>query len=290
MAITFLTLLIPSVFAAMPGDYWGKVYIAGEVAPNGVPITAYVNNEAVDSVDVGEKIASDYYELIISDATEGDIIIFMIGSVEAEQTAVFSDGAHERLDLSISEAACGDTICNGDETKESCSEDCGEPEQEEPTGTSSSSGSGSSSSSSSSGGSFTSSSEEPESETSEEEETSDETKVLVNCTEWSECYYGEQTRICTDPLNTEEEIEETRGCSLERYCGDGVCSEDEDCAVCETDCGVCEREASITGLAIFGEPTTIALLLGLLALILLILFFYKKKKKKEAPKSKYTRK
>lgn len=123
IAVLLCLLVLPIAFAAFPGNWWGKVYIKGEKVPDGTTINAYIGNKLVATTNVGDSLGSGYYELFI-EGNAGDTIIFKIGSVEAG-TAVFSDGAHPQLDLSLTKPACGDTICNGDETCSTCPGDCG---------------------------------------------------------------------------------------------------------------------------------------------------------------------
>ena len=169
ITVLLCLLVLPIAFAAFPGDWWGKAYIDGELVPDGTPISAYINDNLVATTHVGDKLGSGYYELII-EANDGDQIIFKIGSIEAG-TAVFSDGAHPQLDLSLTEPACGDTLCNGDETCSTCPEDCGTCPQSPPSGPSGGGGGGGSSGCTS----------------------------IWDCTAWTTCSQAKtQTRTCTD--------------------------------------------------------------------------------------------
>lgn len=224
--------------AAFPGDWWGKVYIGGAPAPDGTPVSAYINGSLFDQTKVGGRLGSGYYELIIQNAKDGDNIVFKIGSVNAEQTAVFSDGAHARLDLILSAPACGDTICNGGETSMTCSADCGAY-------SSSPSGSSGSSRGSSGGGGGSILTEETTTAGSgasgggaQEVAPATGSGCSPNwtCTEWTECAGGNKARICTDLNNCatdkDKPTESTTCTSAEEVaplCGDGICSEGEDC-------------------------------------------------------------
>jgi hypothetical protein len=124
IAVLMGLLLAPFIaFAAPPGDWWGQVLINGTSVPDGTPINAYINGQLVANTTVGAKLGSGYYELFI-EASDGQTIIFKIGSVYAAN-ATFSDGAHPQLNLSLAQAACGDTRCNGGESCSTCSNDCG---------------------------------------------------------------------------------------------------------------------------------------------------------------------
>lgn len=123
MISVLLSFLVLPMVLAYPGNWWGKAYIAGEQVPNGVTINAYINDILVATTKIG-SLGSGYYELFI-EGTAGDIIIFKIGSIDAEQTAVFSDGAHPQLDLTLAGPACGEGICNGNESCSTCALDCG---------------------------------------------------------------------------------------------------------------------------------------------------------------------
>jgi len=72
-----------------------------------------------------------------------------------------------------------------------------------------------------------------------------------SCTEWSECSpEGIQTRECIDLNSCGTEFnkpEEVRNCIPSvsyYYCGDGICSENENCNSCPEDCGTCELNIS----------------------------------------------
>lgn len=72
------------------------------------------------------------------------------------------------------------------------------------------------------------------------------------CTDWTDCIDGKQTRTCNDINNCnmlcfdKPECIEERDCTIEEYCGDGICNPgaNEDCGSCPEDCGVCEPEPS----------------------------------------------
>jgi len=173
IAVLLCLLVLPIAFAAFPGNWWGKVYIGGEQAPDGTTINAYIDGNLVATTNVGDKLGSGYYELFI-DGNAGDTIIFKIGSVEAG-TDIFSDGPHPQLDLSLTEPACGDGICNADETCSTCPEDCGACP---PSGGGSPSGGG--------GG------------------VSSGCTPVWQCTAWTTCSQARtQTRTCTDKKDCE---------------------------------------------------------------------------------------
>jgi len=172
IAVLLCLLVLPIAFAAFPGNWWGKVYIKGEQAPNGTPINAYINDNLVATTKVGNKLGSGYYELFI-EGKAGDTIIFKIGSIEAG-TANFTDGSHAQLDLNLTEPACGDTLCNGDETCSTCPEDCGACPP---------SGGGRGPSGGGGGGGIS-------------------CTPVWQCTAWTKCSQAEtQTRACTDKNN-----------------------------------------------------------------------------------------
>ena len=123
MLFLIALLALPMALASLPGNYWGKAYISGNMVPNGETINAYINDELVASAEIGAKLGSGYYEIFI-EGIPGEVIIFKIGNAAAG-TAVFSDGAHPQLDLILDAPACGDSICNGDEKCSSCAADCG---------------------------------------------------------------------------------------------------------------------------------------------------------------------
>ena len=175
IAVLLCLLVLPIAFAAFPGNWWGKVYIGGEQVPDGTTINAYIDDNLVATTHVGDWLGSGYYELII-EANNGDTIIFKIGSIEAG-TAVFSDGAHPQLDLSLTDPACGDTLCNGDETCTTCPGDCGACP---PSNGGSTGGTGGGSP----GGSISS------------------CTPVWECTAWTTCSLARsQTRTCTDKNN-----------------------------------------------------------------------------------------
>ncbi|MFW5846714.1 MAG: hypothetical protein ACOCUU_01005 [Nanoarchaeota archaeon] len=104
---------------------------------------------------------------------------------------------------------CGDGICNNGETSSSCPADCDDGDS------GSSSGGG--------GGGIEQDSETKEQDSEQENETC---KPNWNCTDWSECIEGEQTRTCEDLNGCEETKEETKycdECSLEEV----GCSKDK---------------------------------------------------------------
>ena len=123
IAVLLCLLVLPIAFAAFPGMWWGKVYIGGKQVRDGTTINAYINDKLIATTNVGDKLGSGYYQLVI-EGTSNDTIIFKIGSVEAG-TAVFSDEPHDQLDLNSAGPACGDGLCNGDETCSTCPGDCG---------------------------------------------------------------------------------------------------------------------------------------------------------------------
>jgi hypothetical protein len=123
MIVLVALLALPIAFATMPGDWWGKAYINGTLVPDGTPINAYINDKLVATTTVGAKLGHGYYELFI-EANDGQLITFKIGSVNVT-TYTFSDGSHLQLDLNLTSAACGDTLCNGGESCSTCSADCG---------------------------------------------------------------------------------------------------------------------------------------------------------------------
>ena len=69
------------------------------------------------------------------------------------------------------------------------------------------------------------------------------------CTDWSEeCFNGVHTRNCTDLNNcgtTIHKPSEVQKCEsvegITYYCGDGLCSEIENCSTCKEDCGSCAK-------------------------------------------------
>jgi hypothetical protein len=109
------------------------------------------------------------------------------------------------------------------------------------------------------------------------------------CTEWSECIEGKQTRTCTDLNNcgtTADKPTEVRECieGEEPFCGDGVCQTEigEDCETCPEDCGTCEvEEEGIQKIEeviteIIKEP---GLIIGIIVVVIIIAVIYVKKKR-----------
>ncbi|MGC9310335.1 MAG: hypothetical protein ACP5E4_01275 [Candidatus Aenigmatarchaeota archaeon] len=296
LAGVFLAILVmPLSFADFPGDWWGQVYIGGELVPDGTPVSAYVNGVLSDSTLVGERLGPGYYEFIIDDAKAGDTITFKIGSVEAEQTAVFSDGSHDRLDITLANAECGDSICNGAETSDSCEADCGSPPVELllPDGTTKASyvdgrSLGDSTKFYSSGAASSTNGEE-----TGDKEYADGASCLPewSCGEWSGCIEGVRSRTCTDINGCETDRykpEETAECALgdetAPFCGDGICSPDEDCP---EDCFY-EVSALDSGLFAmtgrFLENTNLLWVIGLpLLFILLLAYLYYQRQKSGKP-------
>jgi len=172
IAVLLGLLVLPIAFAAFPGNWWGKVYnMNGQVVPDGLKVSAYIDDVLVAETTVGKNLGAGYYELFV-EGKENDIVVFKIGSIDAEQTAVFSDGAHPQLDLNLTEPACGDGNCDEDagESCSSCPEDCGACP---PSGGPSGGGGGGSS-----------------------------CTPKWECTAWTECLpEGKMTRTCTDKNN-----------------------------------------------------------------------------------------
>jgi hypothetical protein len=289
----FLALiLMPVSLANFPGDYWGKAYIGEDLATKGTPVSAWVNGVEVASAKIGESLKDTsgeyvrgYYQLIF-EAKEGSQVIFKIGSVEAEPVISFSQGRHDRLDIILEAPACGDTICNGDETKQTCPEDCGEPETPAPPGGGGVVSGGSSGASSSSGGSSGVMPQEEEKEETPESEGSAACESEWDCSEWSECLDGIQTRDCIDinecaaeknrPIEVQECSEAIVGAVV---CGDGICSPGEDCP---EDCGIKESQGwgifPLTG-QFLNSPQNVLYGLIFLLLLALVIIVVKRKKK-----------
>ncbi|MBN2095293.1 MAG: hypothetical protein JW727_04545 [Candidatus Aenigmarchaeota archaeon] len=283
----FLLLVsVAPAFAAFPGDWWGRAYVGSDLAPDGTPVSAYIDGELYDTTLVGERIGPGYYELIVSDADEGDTIVFKIGSVEAQEGAVFSDGSHEQLDLTLAGPACGDTLCNGEESSSTCPEDC-------PPAQTTSSSSSSHSSSSSITPSSSSSSDDVEGLEWVTVNKTEKCSENWTCEDWSECINGFQTRVCIDlnDCSTFDDMppvsQECDFSSVEVTCGDGICSPGE---ICEADCAPKTESPSENGDDLLTNiftgrfltsPTGIGI--GILLLLLIGLgyyfFIYRKKKK-----------
>jgi len=128
--------------------------------------------------------------------------------------------------------SCGDGSCNGNEDCSSCSNDCGECEEE------------------------TQTSENTTPETTQEEESSVQTPVTTQaiqtvcspdwqCSEWSECTDKTQTRTCNDAnkCGTNEGMPAlAQECTPPETCSDGIKNQNEGGIDCG---GSCEKKCSI---------------------------------------------
>lgn len=121
-----------------------------------------------------------------------------------------------------------------------------------------------------------------------------------SCRTWDDCSpEGLQTRTCTDRNDcgtSEIKPSESQPCEytegqdlevtpiVEVVCGDGECSNEEDCEGCPEDCGECSEEVTGAGLTGLFTGLQAGGILGLIALIIilgLLLFGTKRGKKKK---------
>jgi hypothetical protein len=131
-------------------------------------------------------------------------------------------------------AVCGDNECNGDESCNTCSDDCGECGETTTTSTTNS---------------ITSS--VTDENTFQENICSPEWQ----CSDWSECSDNVQTRTCEDMnvCDTEEnmpEISQTCGEVIEESCFDSIQNQDEEGVDCG---GICEQKCSKNIFTIIGN-------------------------------------
>lgn len=97
--ISFLfLLLIPFLYASIPGDWWGTVIINGVSGNNGAVVDAYIDGNKVASSIVGEY-AFGYY-LIHVLGKSGNLIQFKVNGTKAGGLQEWAFGSH-RLDFSV---------------------------------------------------------------------------------------------------------------------------------------------------------------------------------------------
>mgnify|MGYP000601385515 CR=1 FL=1 len=182
-----------------PNRFYGSAFVNGKPAPTGMNVTAKINGVIVAStITVDGKYG---YSPYIFDVPDNDnncdntvLVEFFIENKPAGQ-AMFENAKFTSLDLYATGVTwCGDAYCSEGETCSSCPEDCGECSQPSNPASGGSSGGG---------GFFVSQPEEciPEWE----------------CSPWSQCINGSQTRKCVDVNNcstTENKPPEKQACGL----------------------------------------------------------------------------
>jgi len=199
------------VFANTPGvphQFYGKVKINGNPAPDGVEIKVYDVDDNVYVAGTFTKEGKYGYKPIFyvpdPDGNRyGHTLEFYVAGVKATEHP-FENGMSTKLDLSVKiQNFCGDGICDSGERCTTCPEDCGAC----PTG--GSGGSGGSSGSGGGGGWSTSGGIKNNSNVTTNN-TTNEGKSVINatknetciekwkCTEWFECFNGKQKRVCMD--------------------------------------------------------------------------------------------
>ena len=168
--IGFTQFVIADGIPLLPCSFYGDLIINGEDAPIDTTVVAKIDGEELGSItttEVGKYGGSGALEdkLLVSEPNSGDLIIFYVNDVEADQTATWVSGGVINLDLSAS----GVTLPSN-------------PPSNPPPGPGPSGGS--------SGG-------------SSNNQNNEECTPQWSCAFWSKCSDGTQTRICSDFNNCE---------------------------------------------------------------------------------------
>lgn len=114
IAVFFLIVLSAAVFSIPPpADFWGTVAVNGEPVDDGLEIEAFING--VNYAQYAVTQDGYYYIAIRADdsatpekdgGVEGDVVVFNIGGIDAEEVGIWHSGS-TRLDLTIgTEAGC----------------------------------------------------------------------------------------------------------------------------------------------------------------------------------------
>lgn len=99
----------------MPGEFYGNVTINGMPAPAGILIEARINGLSAGSLTTttagsyGGKGTFDP-RLMVSGQSNGQVVSFFIGGLEANQTAVFQERSISRLDVTAFSNSTGEII------------------------------------------------------------------------------------------------------------------------------------------------------------------------------------
>jgi hypothetical protein len=174
-AVVFVLLSATTVFAqvGVPNRFYGDVLLNEYPAIDGLVVTAEIDGIEVSRIDSSTGTYGYDTVFLVEDPDSnraGDTILFYIEGILAGES-VFMSGNSTELNLAATGSICGDDYCTGGESCSSCPGDCGEC---------STGGGGSPGGGGGGGGGGT---------------------ICVSnwqCTEWSECSAGEQTRECTD--------------------------------------------------------------------------------------------
>src|SRR3989338_1972169 len=150
--IPLLVILSSFFVAAVPGSWYGRVYINDSLAPNATRVDAFVNGALVDTSYVGQDILiSGHYSVVVLGAS-GDTVTFKVWNVSANEGSQSWGYGDHFLNLTMttlsngntcqfagactggycvhnicraSSTHCGDSYCDSGETAASCSADCG---------------------------------------------------------------------------------------------------------------------------------------------------------------------
>ena len=98
-------------FPIKPSSFYGLVTLSGSSVPDGTVVSAWVRGAKCANVATVLGDGSSWYSIdvpadeaetpeIVEGGTEGEVIVFEIGGIGAEQTAVWHTGTFVRLDLS----------------------------------------------------------------------------------------------------------------------------------------------------------------------------------------------
>jgi hypothetical protein len=168
-----------------PNSFYGSAIVNGNPAPTGMKVTAKINNvEVGNTTSVNGKYGFYPFVLYVNDndnnCENAATVQFFIEGQPAGQST-FQNGVFTNLDLSaIGVVYCGDGTCSGSESCSTCSQDCG-------TCSSGGNGGGTGGSSGGDGGTGNSGSQA--------------CTPSWQCSSWSQCVDGAQTRQCIDSNN-----------------------------------------------------------------------------------------
>lgn len=221
--VTKMRFLIPTLIAllcatlvtaapAFPIQFAGQVVVNGEVAPDGLLVTA-----KIDGSDVQATTTVDgQYSMTIGDPygdRQGETVSFFVEGIDTGETGLWAyqdsegqDTTLQIVDLGVSGDICGDNVCTSGESCSSCSADCGSC-----TAVGDNTGSGSNTPGSGGGGGGGGGYIPPEPE---------ECVPDWTCSDWLDCTTGTQKRVCVDS---------------------NKCGTDEDKPVLEQECEIPEQ-------------------------------------------------
>ncbi len=128
----FALIMLGSAYAVpgIPHQFYGFVTV-DQAPADGIPISAEINGvERASTVSINGNYGfnpSIFYVPDPNSTNAGNTIeFFLSGGNTSVASYTFENGTSTRLDLYIGDAPeCGDTICNLDETSETCPGDCG---------------------------------------------------------------------------------------------------------------------------------------------------------------------